>query len=206
MQMRSPNGFFRTASPARFTAWIPRSWWYVQDDVHKLHHGHAHSLAESIRTLPSNASAHGQVRRSSRRNANNGNTETAICGSESNIVQEAIADAIPPTTCHHGLSESLMLLAQLPRGRNTGINAPGQSGRAGVRSIRHSKGEFPLPTLHYSDDRHWVSGNMGVSEWLLTGTTPDGVRIEVRGCDHWEFRDGKVIKKNSYWKIVDQSR
>src|SRR5438093_10682926 len=28
-----------------------------------------------------------------------------------------------------------------------------------------------LPDVHYSDDRHWVSGNMGVSEWLLTGTT-----------------------------------
>jgi ketosteroid isomerase-like protein len=63
-----------------------------------------------------------------------------------------------------------------------------------------------LPDVNYSDDRHWVSGNMGVSEWLLTGTTPEGVRIQVRGCDHWEFRDGKVIRKDSYWKIVDKSR
>lgn len=62
-----------------------------------------------------------------------------------------------------------------------------------------------LPDVHYSDDRHWVSGNMGVSEWLLQGTTPDGVHIQVRGCDHWEFRDGKVIRKDSYWKIVDKS-
>jgi hypothetical protein len=23
------------------------------------------------------------------------------------------------------------------------------------------------------------------------------------GCDHWEFRDGKVLKKDSYWKIVE---
>jgi len=35
---------------------------------------------------------------------------------------------------------------------------------------------------------------MGVSEWLLTGTTPDGRRVRVRGCDHWEFRGGKVIR------------
>jgi ketosteroid isomerase-like protein len=62
-----------------------------------------------------------------------------------------------------------------------------------------------LPDVHYSDDRHWTSGNMGVSEWLLTGTMPDGARIQVRGCDHWEFRDGKVIRKDSYWKIVDKS-
>jgi ketosteroid isomerase-like protein len=62
-----------------------------------------------------------------------------------------------------------------------------------------------LPDVHYSDGRHWVSGNMGVSEWLLTGTTLDGVPVRVRGCDHWEFRDGKVIRKDSYWKIVEMA-
>jgi ketosteroid isomerase-like protein len=62
-----------------------------------------------------------------------------------------------------------------------------------------------LPDVHYSEDRHWVSGNSGVSEWLLTGTTPDGRRVRVRGCDHWEFRDGKVTRKDSYWKIVEKS-
>ncbi len=60
-----------------------------------------------------------------------------------------------------------------------------------------------LPDVHYGDDRHWVCGNMGVSEWTLTGTRPAGVRVELRGCDHWEFRDGKVIRKDSYWKIVE---
>src|SRR3954469_6631550 len=62
-----------------------------------------------------------------------------------------------------------------------------------------------LPDVHYSDDRHWVSGNMGVSEWLLTGTTRDGARIRVRGCDHWEFLDGKIIRKDSSWKIIERS-
>ena len=61
-----------------------------------------------------------------------------------------------------------------------------------------------LPDAHYSDDRHWVSGNMGVSEWLLTGTKPEGRPVRVRGCDHWEFRDGKVIRKDSYWKIIEE--
>jgi ketosteroid isomerase-like protein len=61
-----------------------------------------------------------------------------------------------------------------------------------------------LPDVHYSDDRHWVSGDMGVSEWLLTGTTPEGRRVRVRGCDHWEFRAGKVLRKDSYWKIVEK--
>lgn len=61
-----------------------------------------------------------------------------------------------------------------------------------------------LPDVHYGDDRHWVCGNLGVSEWLLTGTTLDGRLVRVRGSDHREFRDGKVIRKDSYWKIVDK--
>ncbi len=59
------------------------------------------------------------------------------------------------------------------------------------------------PDVHYGEDRHWVSGSMGVSEWLLTGTTKDGNKIKVRGCDHYEFRSGRVIRKDSYWKIVE---
>ena len=58
------------------------------------------------------------------------------------------------------------------------------------------------PDVHYGQDRHWVAGSMGVSEWLLTGTTRDGNKLEVRGCDHYEFRSGKVIRKDPYWKIV----
>jgi len=43
---------------------------------------------------------------------------------------------------------------------------------------------------------------MGVSEWLVTGTLGSGETLAVRGCDHYEFRDGKVVRKDSYWKIV----
>ena len=59
-----------------------------------------------------------------------------------------------------------------------------------------------IPDVHYGEDRHWVANDLGVSEWTLTGTTTSGVRVNVRGCDLWEFRDGKVIRKDSYWKIV----
>ena len=76
------------------------------------------------------------------------------------------------------------------------------TGREAVREGLASRFKG-LPDVHYGDARHWVSGNLGVSEWLLTGTTHDGRPVRVRGCDHWEFRDGKVVRKDSYWKIVD---
>ena len=62
-----------------------------------------------------------------------------------------------------------------------------------------------IPDVHYGEDRHWISsnGDMGVSEWTLTGTTTSGLSVKVRGCDLWEFRKGKVTRKDSYWKIVE---
>jgi ketosteroid isomerase-like protein len=59
-----------------------------------------------------------------------------------------------------------------------------------------------IPDVRYSDDRHFLWGTRGVSEWLLTGTTTAGERIAVRGCDLWEFRDDLIVRKDSYWKIV----
>lgn len=59
-----------------------------------------------------------------------------------------------------------------------------------------------IPDVHYSDDRHWVCGDRGVSEWLLTGHSVTGEAIAVRGCDLWEFRDDFIVRKDSYWKII----
>lgn len=58
-----------------------------------------------------------------------------------------------------------------------------------------------IPDVRYQQDRHFVDGDRGASEWTLSGTTTDGLRIEIRGCDLWTFRDGKVVMKDSYWKI-----
>jgi ketosteroid isomerase-like protein len=59
-----------------------------------------------------------------------------------------------------------------------------------------------IPDVHYGNDRHWVSGDRGVSEWLLTGTSRTGEKIRVQGCDLFEFRGGNIVRKDSYWKIV----
>jgi ketosteroid isomerase-like protein len=58
-----------------------------------------------------------------------------------------------------------------------------------------------IPDIRYMGDEHFVDGERGASEWTLSGTTVDGQRIEVRGCDLWTLRDGKVVKKDSFWKI-----
>jgi ketosteroid isomerase-like protein len=59
-----------------------------------------------------------------------------------------------------------------------------------------------IPDVHYSDDRPWVCGERGVSEWLLTGTSTTGERIAVRSCDLWELDGGRIRRKDSYWKSM----
>jgi len=59
-----------------------------------------------------------------------------------------------------------------------------------------------LNDLNYGNDRHWVVDNFGVSEWKLTGMLQNGEKLEVNDCDHIEFRGDKILKKNSFWKIV----
>jgi taurine dehydrogenase small subunit len=58
-----------------------------------------------------------------------------------------------------------------------------------------------IPDIRYQKDDHFVDGDRGASEWTLSGTTTEGERVEVRGCDLWTIRAGTVVKKDSYWKI-----
>jgi ketosteroid isomerase-like protein len=60
-----------------------------------------------------------------------------------------------------------------------------------------------IPDVHYGDLEHHVSANCGMSKWLLTGTKTDGTMVRVRGCDFYYFEKGLVIRKDSYWKIIE---
>jgi ketosteroid isomerase-like protein len=94
--------------------------------------------------------------------------------------------------------DAIMELFEAPRG-------PDAWGRRaiGAEAVRQAfAARFAgIPDVRYQQDDHFVDGDRGASEWTLSGTTAEGQRIEVRGCDLWTFRDGKVITKDSYWKI-----
>ena len=88
----------------------------------------------------------------------------------------------------------------MPRGP-----APGGRRLTGRQQVREGiKSRFEgIPDIHYGDDRHWTCGDRGASEWTIRGTQVTGEYIEVRGCDLFEFTDGKISRKDSFWKIVD---
>jgi ketosteroid isomerase-like protein len=57
-----------------------------------------------------------------------------------------------------------------------------------------------LPDVQFTEPVHWVAGDRGVSEWTCVATTPSGRQLRVHGCDLFEFRDGLITRKDSYFK------
>jgi len=60
-----------------------------------------------------------------------------------------------------------------------------------------------IPDVRYGEDQHWICGDAAVSEWTLTGTSTSGKKINVRGVDILEFAQGKITRKDSFWKILE---
>ena len=73
---------------------------------------------------------------------------------------------------------------------------------AGKEAVKKAFGDVfkTYPDAHWSNARHFISGDRAVSEWTFTGTKQDGSKVEVMGCDLFTFRDGKIAIKNSYRK------
>ncbi len=60
-----------------------------------------------------------------------------------------------------------------------------------------------IPDMRWEEMRHWVCDQTkAISEWVVRGTPEGGAPFEYVGCDLWEFRDGYVTKKDTYWKYV----
>ena len=74
----------------------------------------------------------------------------------------------------------------------------------GIADVGRGLGERfeTIPDVSYESHGDFVADDRGVSEWTIRGTTSDGRRLEVRGCDIWTFApDGSILVKDSYWKI-----
>lgn len=83
-----------------------------------------------------------------------------------------------------------------PEGRRcTGKDEIGE-----VLSTRYKQ----IPDMRWEDMRHWiVDQTKAISEWTVRGTPDGGQPFAYLGCDLWEFRDGYVTKKDTYWKMIN---
>ncbi|WP_299407220.1 nuclear transport factor 2 family protein [Acaryochloris sp. IP29b_bin.148] len=57
-----------------------------------------------------------------------------------------------------------------------------------------------IPNVRFENAIHFSQDNYGCSEWTIVGTTKDGTKIEVDGCDVFTFENKRIKSKRSYVK------
>ncbi len=59
-----------------------------------------------------------------------------------------------------------------------------------------------LPDIRFEEATHWATSTCGAAEWTCRFTTPKGRAVEVQGCDMFQFKNGLVQRKSSFFKRV----
>ena len=74
-------------------------------------------------------------------------------------------------------------------------------GKAAVHKVLADRFKV-IPDMTWTHEYEYVAGNRAVTVWRVTGHAKDGTVLDYQGCDLWEFKDGLVFNKDTYWKIV----
>jgi hypothetical protein len=60
--------------------------------------------------------------------------------------------------------------------------------------------------MRWNELDRWYVANRAVTEWVVTGTSPSGEKVNLYGCDLFLFNDdGKIVKKDTYWKSNEKT-
>jgi len=60
-----------------------------------------------------------------------------------------------------------------------------------------------IPDMRWDHKEYIFAGNRAISVWTVRGKGADGEDLNYQGYDIYEFRDGKICNKDTYWKIVE---
>jgi taurine dehydrogenase small subunit len=99
----------------------------------------------------------------------------------------------------HFTDDSIWLMARGP----TAPEGKRCVGKAEIGEVLASRYR-DIPDMRWDEIRHWIVADQtkAISEWVVRGTPKGGKPFEYTGCDLWEFRDGYVTKKDTYWKYI----
>ena len=75
-------------------------------------------------------------------------------------------------------------------------------GKQEIREVLSSRFRA-IPDMRWVKDRYWVVGDRAFSEWTVQGTPASGEPLDYLGCDHMEYRDGLIVRKDTYWKFIE---
>ena len=74
-------------------------------------------------------------------------------------------------------------------------------GREGVAATMAERAKA-IAQLRFSDTDLIYAGDRVIGTYRVCGCYADGRPIDARGCDVYVIRDGKIARKDSYWKRI----
>jgi ketosteroid isomerase-like protein len=57
--------------------------------------------------------------------------------------------------------------------------------------------------VRFSETQVFFADDQVIGRFRATGTYADGRPLDVRGVDVYDFKDGKIAVKDSYWKDIE---
>ena len=119
-----------------------------------------------------------------------------------NIVEtvcQAFNDHDPEAILEHFSENAVWLLS-----RGTPPDGYTLKGKGEIRKML--KNRFAsIPDMAWQIHSHWAGGDRACSEWTVIGTEANGEVLEWLGCDLWHLdADGKVLRKDTYWKYAGE--
>lgn len=76
-------------------------------------------------------------------------------------------------------------------------------GKAAIHKVLADRFKV-IPDMRWEHESEYVCGDLAVSVWRVKGRSKEGTVLDYQGCDLWEFKDGLVYNKNTFWKIVQK--
>ncbi len=61
-----------------------------------------------------------------------------------------------------------------------------------------------IPDMRWDHKQYILAGDHAISVWMVRGRGADGEALNYQGCDIYQFRDRRIWKKDTYWKMVEQ--
>jgi taurine dehydrogenase small subunit len=75
-------------------------------------------------------------------------------------------------------------------------------GKAAIRKALADRFK-QIPDMRWDGQDYILAGDRGVSLWTVRGKGGDGEDLNYQGCDIYRFERGKIVEKNTFWKIVE---
>ena len=75
-------------------------------------------------------------------------------------------------------------------------------GKAAIRKALADRFK-QIPDMRWDGQDYILAGDRGVSLWTVRGKGGDGEDLNYQGCDIYRFEGGKIVEKNTFWKIVE---